>query len=282
MPMRGNGDQAGAAGAAGAGRPGSFGIIITNRDRPLPGGPWLESLAVQHAPPPWVLLSDLGSGPGERAELRALADRYGVSYLRIDHEAAWNKSLAFNTALRAALLGLPAVSHIIQLDADMILHPLLLARASAEVRAVSSFWCAPRLAPRDLRTWATPGDQAAYAEMIAQCGPVMHFAIGTFLALPCDWLVSQRGFDEAFTGWGHEDTELWWRVRRSLTHAEDTSGTMLIHQWHAQQPNAGKRGQNWPLFMQRIANPATAANPAGWGEGPVAESVLRPGIIPRT
>src|ERR1022692_4562241 len=48
-----------------------------------------------------------------RAVLTALAERFGVSYLRIDHDGAWNKSLAFNTAFRQALSSLPAVSHVI-------------------------------------------------------------------------------------------------------------------------------------------------------------------------
>jgi hypothetical protein len=265
-----------------AGRPAgplpSFGVIITNRDRSLPLNACLASLAVQDTPPAWVVLSDLGSGESHRAVLTALAERYGVSYLRVDRDGTWNKSLAFNTAFRLALRALPAVTHVIQLDADMILHPGLLSKAAAEVTVASSFWCAPRLAPPELDAWI-PGDLVGFKRMIGQCGPVLQFAIGVFLVLPCDWLTCQRGFDEAFEGWGHEDTELWWRVRRSLTYSEDKGGTLLIHQWHDKQLNSGKRGLNWPLFMHRIANPADSANPSGWGEGRISESVLRSGPI---
>jgi hypothetical protein len=263
---------------AAAPRP-SFGVIITNRDRTLPLEACLRSLAFQDTPPAWVVLSDLGSQQPHRAVLTALAERFGVSYLRIDHDGAWNKSLAFNTAFRQALSSLPAVSHVIQLDADMILHPSLLSKATAELRIASAFWCAPRTGPSDLDTWTTPGDPAGYERMLAQCGAVLSWAVGVFMVLPCDWLARQCGFDETFTGWGHEDTELLWRVRHSLACSADISGTLLIHQWHRRQPGTDLRGANWPRLVHRMANPDAVANPSGWGNGPIAECVLRSGPI---
>jgi Glycosyltransferase like family 2 len=257
----------------------SFGVIITNRDRAPPLHACLGSLAAQDTPPAWVLLSDLGSQQPHRAELTALADRYAVSYLRIDHDGAWNKSLAFNTAFRLALGSLPAVTHVIQLDADIILHPRMLSTAAAALSAVSSFCCVPRMGPPHLDPWTVPGDTAGYERMLVQCGPVLTWAIGVFMVLPCDWLAHQHGFDETFTGWGHEDTELWWRVQSSLPCSADTSGRLLIHQWHQQQPEAGKRGANWPRFIRRMANPSEVVNSSGWGSARITESVLRPGPV---
>jgi hypothetical protein len=244
----------------------------------------LASLAAQHRPAAWALLSDLSSGQPHRAALTGLAKRYGASYLRIDYDGAWNKSLAFNTAFRLALRCLPAVTHVIQLDADMILHPRLLAAAAAALSATaspssSSFYCAPRAAPPELEPWAVPGDPNAYQRMLAQCGPVMTYAVGPFMVLPCAWLAGQRGFDEAFTGWGHEDTEIWFRAKKSLAYGSDVSGTLLIHQWHQPQAGAGDVTANWAGLADRMANRDKIANPAGWGGGHVAESVLRPGLL---
>jgi hypothetical protein len=264
--------------AADAGASPSFGVIITNRDRTSPLDGCLGSLAAQQTPPAWVLLADLGSGPAHRAVLVELADRYRVSYLRIEHSGPWNKSLAFNTAFRLALRSLPAVTHVIQLDADIILHPHLLTRTAAELRAVSAFYCAPRMARPQLDLWATPGDLAAYERMLGHCGPAAAIrAIGVFMVIPAAWLADQRGFDEAYTGWGYEDTELWWRVRRSLAHGKDIAGSQLIHQWHPLEPGARKQGPNRPLYMDRLAHPDAVANPAGWGGGQITESVLRAG-----
>ena len=108
---------------------------------------------------------------------------------------------------------------------------------------------------------------------------MLRWAVGVFLVLPCDWLARQRGFDETFTGWGHEDTELLWRAQHSLAPRSATSGTLLIHQWHPQQPDTDWHGANWPRLVHRMANPSAAANPAGWGEGPITEFALRSGMI---
>jgi glycosyl transferase family 2 len=273
----GQAGQSTSAPKAGA-RP-SLGVIITNRDRTGPLDGCLGSLAAQQAPPAWVLLADLGSAPPHRAAMAALADRYQVSCVRIGHSGPWNKSLAFNTAFRLALRSLPAVSHVIQLDADSILHPHLLTRTAAELRTVSAFCCAPRMAPPELDLWATPGDLAAYERMLGQCKPVAFArAVGVFMVLPAAWLADQRGFDEAYTGWGHEDTEMWWRVRGCLPHRKDIAGSQVIHQWHPRQPGAGEQGPNWPLFIYRMANSDAVANPTGWGGGQITESVLRAGL----
>ncbi len=228
--------------------------------------------------PAWVMLSDLGSRQPHESALVALADCYRVSYLRIEHDGKWNKSLAFNTAVRTALRCLPAVTHVIQLDADMILHPRLLAKAEAELRTAEAFCCLPRNGPAGLRPWTTPGDPAGFDRMLGQCGPPRAHAVGGFMVFPGAWLADQRGFEEGFTGWGHEDSELWLRARRTLRCRKDRTGSMLIHQWHPPQPGAGEAGPNYPRYVLRLANPAMVANPSGWGNGKIAKSVLRPGI----
>jgi GT2 family glycosyltransferase len=78
------------------------GVIITNRDRSDPLDACLASLSAQTEPPDWVVLSDLSSSERHRVALTALAASYQISYLRIEHQGEWNKSLAFNTALRRA------------------------------------------------------------------------------------------------------------------------------------------------------------------------------------
>lgn len=256
----------------------SFGVIITNRDRTGPLGACLASLAAQDIPPAWALLSDLGSTAGHRAALAGLADRHQVSYLRIEHAGEWNKPLAFNTAFKVAARSLPPVTHMVQLDADMILHPGLFAAAAARLRTVQAFCCAPRIAPPRLRLWSVAGDRAEFERMLAQCPPdVESRAVGVFMVLPSTWLSISGGFDERYTGWGHEDTELWWRARQVLTCAKDISGSLLIHQWHPRQPGAGRRGPNWPRFVYGKAGAAEPANPRGWGNGQVTQAVLRPG-----
>jgi len=271
-------EKQGDAGSVARGRRSSFGVIITNRDRTEPLDACLHSLAAQQRPPAWVMLADLGSQPAHRSAMVRLADRYQVSYLRIEHPGPWNKPLAFNTAFRRSLRSLSLVTHVIQLDADVICHPRLLAATEAELRAVSAFCCAPRMAPRTLELWPRPGDPAGYERMLAQCGPLTSArAVGMFMVLPSGWVIAQHGFDEAYTGWGHEDTEMWWRARKSLPHRKDITGSLVIHQWHPRQPGAGEKGPNWPLLVDRMANSDRAVNPSGWGRGRVTDARLRLG-----
>jgi hypothetical protein len=251
-----------------------FGVIITNRDRSDPLDACLASLAAQTAPPAWVVLSDLSSGERHRIALAALAARYQISYLRIEHDGGWNKPLAFNTALRQ----MPAVACVIQLDADAILHPRLLSTTTALLETADAFCCAPRYAPPHFTAWTAPGDVAQYQRMLAQCGPVGVWAVGVFMAAPKAWLVRERGMDEAFTGWGHEDTELWLRASRSLRCRKDVTGSMVIHQPHRRQPDAASGGQNRDLWLRQITDPGHAVNPSGWGLGSISDQVLRPGI----
>jgi hypothetical protein len=250
----------------------SLGVIITNRDRSDPLDACLASLSAQTEPPAWVVLSDLSSSERHRVALTTLADRYQISYLRIEHHGEWNKSLAFNTALRQ----MPAVTRVIQLDADSIVHPELLSVAA--VGAADAFCCVPRFAPPDFTMWATPGNLAQYERMLAQCGPVNQWAVGVFMAAPTSWLVRERGMDETFTSWGHEDTELWLRACRSLRCRKDVTGAMLIHQSHPRQHDAAAGGPNRGRLMRRIADPGHQVNPSGWGRGRITHQVLRPGI----
>src|SRR5262249_44299393 len=142
------------------------------------------------------------------------------------------------------------------------------------------FCCAPRMAPPGLDIWAVPGDLAAYERMLAQCPPPTMLtiaAVGVFMALPAGWLAAQRGFDEAYTGWGHEDSEMWWRVRDSLRYRRNIDGSLIIHQWHPRQRGAGTRGLNWGRYVRRLGNSRYVPNPSGWGDGQISESVLRVG-----
>src|SRR5690242_8724400 len=152
------------------------GAIITNRNRIGPMDACLASLAAQETPPAWVVIADLGSDESSAAALRELADKYAVSYLRIEHHGPWNKCLAFNTGFRAALRRLFRPSHVIQLDADMVLHPQLLFTTVETLHRVAAMYCAPRKAPADVAPWWPADGIDGFRRMIEQCGPTVRLA----------------------------------------------------------------------------------------------------------
>ncbi len=65
-------------------------------------------------------------------------------------------------------------------------------------------------------------------------------------------IVSVNGFEEAFVGWGFEDSELAVRlINRGLKRKSGKFATAVFHLWHP-VGNTSKSGPNWDLLTQRI------------------------------
>ena len=254
----------------------SFGVIITNRDRCEPLQACLTSLASQTLSPAWVALADLGSTPAGAQTLHNLARRFSVSYLRIEHQGAWNQALAFNTALRH----MPKTTHAVQLDADMILHPDLLQLTCLAVARRGAFAVVPSYVKADAVPAGYDGTRIAFRALAAQSVGGNPLSRGGFVTLPRDWLVEYGAYDEAYIGWGFEDADLWYRIGQCLsTFCEDT-GSFLLHQSHPRQIGAagGAANPNRARYERRLAEASLAVNPGGWGRAPVAELEIRLGI----
>jgi hypothetical protein len=255
-----------------------FGIVITNRDRPRPLRNCLLSLAAQRRIPHWIVIADLGSGPDTSIRLQSLADEFQVSYLRIDSFGPWKQALAFNTALRR----MPEASHVVQLDADMVLHPYLLEFSERVLRTRDALSCVTSYAPPDASWDSYDGSWAAYQELLCRSKAGIPAALGGYMVLPREWLLKNRGFDEAYVGWGFEDGDLWWRAQRGLNTYCEASGSLLIHQAHVRQPGASAAdgNPNWEIHRRRKEGADYAVNPHSFGDAPVSKALIRLGVRP--
>ena len=253
-----------------------FGIIITNRDRPQPLHYCLQSLAAQVLSPAWVVIADLGSSPAGVAELQALADKFAISYLRIAYVGTWNQALAFNTALRH----MPPVDHVIQLDADMILHPYLLAFTQRGLQGVEALCCVPSYVTAHLVPEDYNGGWRMFRELLSVAYGGNRLSRGGYVALPRDWLIANGAYDEAYSGWGFEDADLWWRAGQQLTTYVEESGSLLLHQSHTRQAgvSALDTNPNWRRYQLRETGVSLAVNPGGFGQAPIHEATIRSGI----
>jgi Glycosyl transferase family 2 len=253
-----------------------LGIIITNRDRPDPLNACLRSLAAQVARPAWVAIADLGSSDDGAAALEEIADCFMISYLQIPYFDQWNQALAFNTALRH----MPAVRHVIQLDADFILHPYLLQFTQQALATVDAMCCVPSYV--DVREVPAEydGSASSFGRLLSKAYGGNRLSRGGYVVAPRDWLITNRAFDEAYAGWGFEDADLWWRAEQQLTTYEEISGSLVIHQSHARQPGATdlSGNPNYVRFQQRLAGVPLPVNPLGFGGAPVGRKVVRKGI----
>jgi hypothetical protein len=255
-----------------------LGVIITNRNRPEPLRNCLLSLAVQKISPKWVVIADLGSALEPALALRRLANEYGVSYLEINFAHPWSQAPAFNTALRH----MPAVSHVVQLDADMILHPDLLELTHHALTRRQAFSCAASYALEGENLKRYEGSLASYCRLLCSSWRGVPWARGGYMVLPRDWLVASRGMDESFVGWGYRDADLWWRAKRELTSFAETTGSLVIHQPHPRQPGASTLtgNYNWEIFSRRLRGESFEVNPSSFGEAPVTNALIRTGIRP--
>jgi hypothetical protein len=253
-----------------------LGIIITNRDRPQPLYHCLQSLAAQVLPPAWVVIADLGSSPEEAAELQALADTFCISYLRIAHDGQWNQALAFNTAL----VGMPPVTHVIQLDADMILHPYLLSFTDRGLQSVEALCCVPSYVSAHLVPKDYDGSWRNFRRVLSVAYGGHRLSRGGYVVVPRHWLIANGAYDEAYRGWGFEDADLWWRVGQQLTTYVEESGSLLLHQSHTRQAGATAldTNPNWRRYQLREAGVSLPVNPSGFGHASIDEATIRFGI----
>ena len=171
-----------------------LGIVITNRNRPEPLSACLTSLAAQTVHTHWVCISDLGSSKIEARKLRGLAEEFAVSYLRIEHHE-WNKGLAFNTTLKH----MSPCSHVMQLDADMLLHPGLLATLQNDLRTNDCVVHVPRdIDPRQVGRLRYDGGVGGFTRLLGKSAPRGPYCVGGCATFPHQWLMDTGGIDEAF------------------------------------------------------------------------------------
>jgi hypothetical protein len=254
----------------------TVGIVITNRDRVAPLAACLLSLAAQDTSPAWVALADLGSSTEAASHLARLARRYGVSYLRVEHTGRWNQALAFNTALRH----MPATSHVIQLDADMILHPALLRITIAALARCDALAAVPSYVPAAAVPVDYAGTEAAFRALAAQAVGGHPYSRGGFMVVARDWLFAHGAYDEAYVEWGFEDADLWCRIGATAAQYCEGSGSFLLHQSHPRQAGvADAANPNRARYAARLRDPTAPVNPFGWGAAPVTAAEIRYGII---
>lgn len=253
-----------------------IGVVVTNRNRPEPLRNCLVSLAVQSSPPAWVAIADLGSCEPAATQLEILAENFGVSCLHIAHDGPWNQALAFNTAF----LYMPPVSHVIQLDADMMLHPYLLAFTERGLHTVEALCCVPSYVSSAQVPKNYGGKWDEFRQLLSLAYGGNKLSRGGYVCLPHTWLIENRGYDETYNGWGFEDADLWWRAEQQLTTYVEESGSLLLHQSHARQAGAtlGEANPNLRRYRLREAGVSLPVNPGGFGQAPVQAAEVRLGI----
>lgn len=184
----------------------------------------LASVAAQSRPPDEVLVADDGSGAPTRAVIEEAMRRSAVPLRHV-----WQPDDGFRAGqIRNKAVAAATGAYVIQIDGDMVLHPDFVAdhlAAAAPGRFVggSRVVLGPEATRRLLAGGPRPGPLSPDVRnrFNALRAPALGRAVGRLwsprslrsirgcnMAYWRDDFVAVNGYDEAYVGWGREDTDL--------------------------------------------------------------------------
>jgi glycosyltransferase involved in cell wall biosynthesis len=199
-------------------------LIISTYDQPGPLGQVFAGVARQVEMPLEILVSDDGSGPATRDLIAQWQKRLSppVRHVRQAHQG-FRKTIILNQTVAAA-----RGEYLVFLDGDCVPHPKFVADHAA--LAERNYWVQGRrcfvleeFVPRFSATtpivpWLLARRIKGAAKAFRFPWPVVRRNTGQRGIIGCNmgmWrhdLLAVNGFDEAYTGWGGEDSDLGTRL----------------------------------------------------------------------
>ncbi len=246
-------------------------LIITTYNWPQALDAVLRSVAGQRSLPDEVLIADDGSTE-ETARVIALWQ----SKNRFPLQHIWQEDNGFQAArIRNKAAAAASGDYLIFLDGDCLLRPDFIARHRslaepgyfvAGNRVLLSERFTPELLQQQLPVERWSGRQFGKAQ-INRTWPLHYLPLGPLRKrAPRKWkgvktcnlglwkkdLIAVNGLDEAFVGWGYEDSDLAIRLlRHGLKHLNGRHATTVLHLWHREHDRAQER-ENWEKLQQVI------------------------------
>ena len=215
----------------------------------------LRSVLAQRVPPGQVVVADDGSGEETRALVADFAPRFAARGVPLEH--AWQEDRGFRKAraLNAALARATG-DYLLMIDGDVVLHPewvrshlraarpghfvqgsRALLRPERTQRALARGEHRFSVLDRGLKNAQNALHLPLLAPFVRSTQNARHATRGCNFALWRGDAVRVNGFDEAFEGWGREDSEFAARLlnaglrRRRLKFA-----AVCYHLWHPERP----------------------------------------------
>lgn len=226
-----------------------LGLVINTSNQPEYLGRVLRGVSLQVTRPDEVLLADDGSGP----ETRAVFTAWAANQKDIRTEHIWQEHAGFRRArILNEAIARARSEYLVFLDGDTIPHPrfvadhLHLRKSSAFIQGhrallkqLGAVWFGLGEFSRDRRRALLRGQlqglKHAYRwpSPIVRSNPDLRGIRGCNLAIWRNDLLRVNGYNEAFVGWGREDSELAVRLMNSGLWKRDVRGWALCyHLWH--------------------------------------------------
>lgn len=253
-------------------------VIVTTYNRPDALRAVLEALIVQNTTAPFeIIVADDGSGTETAQIIRALKNRVSIPLLHI-----WHPNEGFRAAaIRNKAIVAAAGDYLIFLDGDCIPRLNFIARhlalaepntfvvgnrvllnraftlsALAEMLPLHKWslwrWCVARLkghCNRLLPFLTQPYERLRFKTRFGWKG-----VKGCNLGVWKSDLSEINGWEENFTGWGYEDSDLAIRLLRAYVRRKNGRFYIpVIHLWHPENDRTQERS-NWARLKQRQKN----------------------------
>ena len=257
-------------------------VVVTTYNRPDALAAVLAGLLAQDDRDFEVLVADDGS----REDTRALVERLAQGApLRIAH--VWQDDRGFRAgAARNRAVALAQGDYLVFLDGDCVPRPDFIARhrrlaergwmvAGNRILLSEAFTREVLQGRLPIHGWTLAQWQEAHAHRAINrtaalrtlpLGPLRKIGGRRWQRLrTCNlgvWAADFRavnGFDEAFEGWGFEDSDLAVRLlNHGVRRKYGAFATGVLHLWHRENDRA-REGENWQRLQQRIASGETRA-----------------------
>ena len=258
-------------------------LIVTTYNRPDALAAVLSGLLAQDDRSFEVLIADDGS----RDETRALVERVaGDAPVRIAH--VWQEDRGFRAgAARNRAVAQAKGEYLVFLDGDCVPRPDFIARhrrlaergwmvAGNRILLSQSFTREVLQGMLPIHAWSfAQWRQARARGAVNRTAPLRSLPLGPLrrigsrnwqrvrtcnLGVWADDFRAVNGFDEAFEGWGFEDSDLAVRLPNlGVRRKYGAFATGVLHLWHREHDRA-REGENWQRLQQRIGSGETQAS----------------------
>lgn len=247
-------------------------LVVATYEWPEALAAVLESVRRQRVPPTEVVIADDGSGAATRRVVESFAARLPVPLVHV-----WHPDEGFQLAqIRNKAVARARGAYVVQIDGDMVLDPgfvddhLDAARPGAFVGG-SRALLGPDASRRVLAGGPLPGPLgrevrnrlnairvpplARAASALVRAGGLRSVRGGN-MGFWRDDFVAVNGYDEAFVGWGREDTDLVLRFYRRGLRRRYFKLRGVAYHLHHREASRDRLGDNDALL--RRARDATA------------------------
>jgi glycosyltransferase involved in cell wall biosynthesis len=210
-----------------------------------------------------IIVSDLGSEPSAREEVRALAAEHSARVFFTDDTNDFSRGRALNIGIRRARGRFTLCTDVDMIFAPRFLRTLLEAQSEHADRAL--VLCQALDLDRDTVGRSVELEDLeplrARATLRTTHGP------GGCQIAATAWFHRVRGFDEGMAFWGFEDKDLARRAAGDgLVNTWVTDRTFMLHQWHPTREHDRPWQTKQNELRYRFTGWIVRKNWLGWGE----------------